>query len=235
MSPLSVVDAPLALTDETLVERARLGCAGAFDALVDRYDDRIYRLALRLSRNATDAEEITQEAFLHAYSSLSSLQDSSRFCKWLYRTAVNEALMRKRAALRRPTESVDDLMHQNRETASRDDASDGRTADELLDCKRLTERIRAALGLLDDAQRAALVLRDLEDLSSEDAAEVLGVSPETVRQRAHRARVKLRALLAPLRGPLPGDGRRSGFTRLIVSAVTTPVATASLGREARFP
>src|SRR4029077_3907960 len=103
------------------------------------------------------------------------------------------------------------------------------------DCKRLTERIRGALGRLDDSQRAALVLRDLEDLSSEDAAEGLGVSPETVRQRAHRARVKLRELLASLREPTQGNGWWSGFTRSTASTVTSHAATASLSREARFP
>jgi RNA polymerase sigma-70 factor (ECF subfamily) len=177
-----------------LSERARHGVRGAFDLLVVRHQARAYRLAWRMTGNASDAEEITQEAFLRAHRAMGSFQGNSRFGTWLYRIVVNEALMRKRAAARRPTQSLEETSR-----ADEDDMSPRETgADQLIDQKRITQQVRHALDTLDGPQRAALVLRDLEGLSSEEAAEILGVSPETVRQRAHRARLKLRGLLGHL-------------------------------------
>ncbi|MGO8995867.1 MAG: RNA polymerase sigma factor [Polyangiaceae bacterium] len=177
--------------DRVLSERARLGVRGAFDALVVRYQARAYRLAWRMTGNRSDAEEIVQEAFLRAHRAMGTFHGDSRFGTWLYRIVVNEALMRKRAAARRPTQSLDEPLR-----GADGDWSIG--AEHLLEQKRVTQLVRDALDTLDGAQRAALVLRDLEGLSSEEAGEILGVQPETVRQRAHRARLKLRGLLGHL-------------------------------------
>ena len=182
-------------TDRLLSERARVGVRGAFDALVVRYQARAYRLAWRMTGNASDAEEIVQEAFLRAHRAIGTFHGDSRFGTWLYRIVVNEALMRKRAAARRPTQSLDEALR-----GADGDWSVG--AEQLLERKRITQTIRDALDALDGDQRAALVLRDLEGLSSEEAAEVLGVQPETVRQRAHRARLRLRVLLGHIAGAL---------------------------------
>ena len=188
------------VSDEALADRARRGAHGAFDVLVSRYQGRVYRLAMRMSRNASDAEEITQETFLHAHRGMASFHAEARFGTWLYRIAVNEELMRKRAAGRRPTHSLDALEAVDAITrqATEGDAQPGDSvplADDLLERKRLAQRVRDALNRLDEETRAALVLRDLEELSAEQAAEILGISPEAVRQRAHRGRVRLRDLL----------------------------------------
>jgi RNA polymerase sigma-70 factor (ECF subfamily) len=185
-------------TDESLVARACKGDRAAFDVLVTRYERRIYRLGVRMSHNPADAEEIAQETFLRAHRNLGAFEGGSRFGTWLYRIAVNEALMRRRAARRRPTDSLDDLVSSRGDgTFARAAATSG-SVDEWIDEKVDAERVRAALAELDDAHRAALVLRDLEGLSSHEAAAVLGITPATVRQRAHRAKLKLRtALLGP--------------------------------------
>ena len=182
-------------TDEALVARAVSGSRSAFATLVGRYQDRMYRLAFRMSHNASDAEEITQETFLLAHRGIGSFHGDSRFRTWLYRICVNQALMQRRAARRRPLHFVQpsDLSTDAELYPTADGPPDG--ADELLHRRMLIERVRVALGLLDDSQRAALVLRDLEELSADEAAAVLGVSPDAVRQRAHRARSKLRELL----------------------------------------
>jgi RNA polymerase sigma-70 factor (ECF subfamily) len=185
----------LAVSDEALVARARRGASGAFEELVTRYQGRIHRFAFRMCRNADDAEEITQEAFLHAYRGLGSFAGDARFGTWLYRIAMNEALMRRRAARRRPTQSIEEL------TARKGDSFLGApvaAADDLLGEKGLAERVQEALARLDEPHRAALVLRDLEELSSEEAADILGISPDAVRQRVHRARMQLRAMLGPV-------------------------------------
>jgi RNA polymerase sigma-70 factor (ECF subfamily) len=178
-------------SDEVLAARARAGSRSAFAVLVARYQDRIYRLALRMSRNPSDAEEIAQETFLLAHRGIHGFEGESRFGTWLYRIAVNLALMRRRAAKRRPVESLEAILPH---LADRGVAA----TDDLVHRVALARRVRDALAQLDEPHRAAVVLRDLEELSAEDAATVLGITPEAVRQRAHRARLKLREQLADL-------------------------------------
>jgi RNA polymerase sigma-70 factor (ECF subfamily) len=182
-------------SDETLAEQARHGSRAAFGVLVERYQGRVYRLGMRMTHNRWDSEEIAQETFLRAHRSIAFFRGESRFGTWLYRIALNEALMRRRAAARRPTQSIEDLLPHLPETMHGRVGSEPEYVDALVARRQLVDRVHAALASLDDAHKAALVLRDLEELSAEDAAEVLGVSADVVRQRAHRARLKLRELL----------------------------------------
>jgi RNA polymerase sigma-70 factor (ECF subfamily) len=193
------------VSDEVLAARARSGARAAFATLVERYQDRVYRLTLRLSHNSSDAEEITQEALLLAHRSISSFQGQSRFWTWLYRIAVNCALMQRRSARRHPVQSLE-VTGPSGERIERSIAEPLEGADELVHRKMLAQRVRQALAGLDESQRAAVVLRDLEGLSSEDAADVLGVSADVVRQRAHRARLRLREQLSDLLRLRAGDG-----------------------------
>jgi RNA polymerase sigma-70 factor (ECF subfamily) len=198
------IDAQPEVSDEVLAARAREGARSAFIGLVTRYQSQIYRVALRMSHSEADAEEITQDTFFLAYRGVTSFHGDSRFPTWLYRIAVNQALMRRRSAGRRPLQSIE------ARAAERDSpepvvgigSEPPAGAEELVDQRRLAQRVREALAKLDDLQRAALVLRDLEGLTAEEAADVLGVSPELVRQRAHRARLRLRELLSSSRSAL---------------------------------
>jgi len=193
---LPCLEADFAPSDEALAARAGAGVRGAFDALLVRYQHRIYRLAVRMCHNAADAEEICQETFYLAYRAIRSFHGDARFGTWLYRIAINQALMRQRAAQRRPVQSLE-LVGERAPAATLGEPVE--RVDDLLDRKRLTECVLAALGRLDESHRAALVLHDLEELSAEEVAEVLGVTPDAVRQRAHRARLELRAELRELR------------------------------------
>ena len=194
---------PLApeVPDETLVARARDGARAAFAELVSRYQGSVYRLAFRMSRNASDAEEITQETFLLAHRGIGSFQGESRFRTWLYRITVNQALMMRRSARRRPVQPLDPSLLSAVARPSMPGVEPPEGAESLVDRKALIERVQWALAQLDEAQRAALVLRDLEELSSEESAQILGVTPDTVRQRAHRARLRMRELLEGSSGP----------------------------------
>jgi RNA polymerase sigma-70 factor (ECF subfamily) len=185
------------ISDEVLAARAREGARSAFATLVERYQDRVYRLALRMSHNASDAEEIAQETFLLAHRSIASFHGESRFWTWLYRIAVNCALMQRRSARRHPVQSLE-VTNASGGAITRGLGEPLEGADELIHRKMLAERVREALAQLDESQRAALVLRDLEGLSAEDAADLLGVTPDVVRQRAHRARLRLREQLGDL-------------------------------------
>ncbi len=211
-------------SDEVLAADARDGSRAAFATLVARYQDRVYRLALRMCHNPADAEEIAQESFILAHRGIGTFHGDSRFSTWLYRIAVNQVLMTRRASRRRPARSLEITNHDRGWPVASSSGEPVEGADELLHQKILTQRVRTALARLDDAHRAAIVLRDLEELSAEEAGEILGVSAETVRQRAHRARLKLRELLVDLvsaapreqhvvaRG-LPDPGPGSGATR----------------------
>ncbi len=191
------------VSDEVLALRARGGARAAFAALMARHQDRVYRLAMRMCHNADDAEEITQETFTLAYRAIASFEGLSRFSTWLYRIAVNQALMHRRASARRPTQPLDLCTQYGDGRAAEASGEPPERADDLLDRKLATERVMAALARLDEPHRAALVLRDLEELTAEEAAEILGVSPDVVRQRSHRARRRLREELGPFAACAP--------------------------------
>jgi RNA polymerase sigma-70 factor (ECF subfamily) len=183
-----------AIADTELARRAGRGSAEAFAELVGRHERRLFRLALRLSdNNESDAEEIVQEAFLRAYRGIAAFEGHAEVGTWLHRIAVNEVRMRKRASRRRPLQLVgealaaSDVLDVVRDPAPR--------AEELIDSKGATVRVREAVARLDEPQRTALVLRDIEELPAREVARRLGVTEEVVRQRARRARQTLRAWL----------------------------------------
>lgn len=185
--------------DEMLARRAVAGDPDAFEALVERYRDRLYRFALRLMPNPSDAEEVVQDALLNAYRGLPSFRADAKFGTWLHQIVINGALAQRRRSRRRPlTTPLDDHLPRG-EDAPRSGPGDRATtapADELLQRKQLIARIHDALDRLDDHHRAVLVLRDLEGLSSEEVAEIFAIQVPAVRQRLHRARLQLRSLLA---------------------------------------
>jgi RNA polymerase sigma-70 factor, ECF subfamily len=190
-------------SDEALAARAAAGDDSAFEWLVVRYQHRVFRLACRLT-NETDAPDVLQDTFLQVYRHLPTFRGESQFSTWLYRIATNVALMHRRARARRPAESLDvflprfdaDGRHVHTPAALRIASR----VDELLDQQALAEKAQAAIERLPDLYREAFVLRDLEELSTADVAQVLGVEPATVRQRVHRARLMVRGYLNELAG-----------------------------------
>lgn len=194
-------------SDEGLAALAAAGDDLAFEALLGRYEARVYRLARRLTGDDADAQDVLQDAFLQVYRKLGSFRGESRFSTWLYRIATNAALMQRRGRKRRPTESLeaylprfdDNGVHLG-ESAALQAASQ---ADELLDRRLLAEKAQEGVARLPDLYRAAFVLRDLQELSTAEVAELLGLDPATVRQRVHRARLMLRGYLSDLVGVKP--------------------------------
>lgn len=190
-------------SDEALAARAAAGDDSAFEWLVVRYQHRVFRLACRLT-NETDAPDVLQDTFLQVYRHLPTFRGESRFSTWLYRIATNVGLMHRRARARRPAESLDvflprfdaDGRHVHTPAALRIASR----VDELLDRQALAEKAQAAIERLPDLYREAFVLRDLEELTTADVAQVLGVEPATVRQRVHRARLMVRGYLSELAG-----------------------------------
>jgi RNA polymerase sigma-70 factor (ECF subfamily) len=192
--------------DETLAARAAAGDDRAFEEIVERYQGRVFRLACRLTSD-TDAPDVLQETFLQVYRHLRSFRGESRFATWLYRIATNACLMHRRARARRPAESLEAFLPQfddhGRHVDTPDQLQVASRADELLDRQFLAEKARTIIARLPDLYRDAFVLRDLEEMSTADVAQALGVEPATVRQRVHRARLMLRGCLSDLVGVKP--------------------------------
>jgi RNA polymerase sigma-70 factor, ECF subfamily len=191
-------------SDEALATRAVAGDASAFESIVTRYQARVYRLGFRLTGSESDAADMLQDTFLHAYRHLSSFRGESRFGTWLYRIATNAALMQRRAHARRPAESLDAFLPTFDEAgihrATPEELTVTDRIEELIDRRALADQARAAIERLPDAYRVAFVLRDLEDLPTAEVAQVLGIGPAAVRQRVHRARLLLRGYLNALAG-----------------------------------
>jgi RNA polymerase sigma-70 factor (ECF subfamily) len=193
--------------DEALAARAAAGDEPAFERLVSRYQARVYRLACRLTADEGDANDVLQETFLGVYRGLPAFRADSRFSTWLYRIATNAALMQRRSRVRRPTQSLEAFLPRfdadGIHTADPAELLAPSRADELLDRKRLAEKARAGLDRLPDIYRDAFVLRDLEEMSTQEVAELLGIDAAAVRQRVHRARLMLRGYLGHLVGVKP--------------------------------
>jgi RNA polymerase sigma-70 factor (ECF subfamily) len=191
------------LRDETLAARAAAGDTSAFETIVERYQARVFRLACRLT-NDTDASDVLQETFLQIYRHLPSFRGDAQFGTWVYRIAINAALMHRRTARRHPADSLESyLPHFDADGTHIPTPEQLRVvadADEHLDRRTLAEKARAAVAQLPDGYREAFVLRDLEEMSTAAVAHTLGMEPAAVRQRVHRARLMLRGYLSHLLG-----------------------------------
>lgn len=203
MSTLVSIGEP---SDEALAARAAAGDDSAFEMIVHRYQARVFRLACRLT-NETEAPDVLQDTFLQVYRHLSSFRCESQFATWLYRIATNAALMHRRAAARRPAESLDPYLPRfdadGTHTRTPAELQVASHADELLDRRFLVDRAREVIARLPDLYRDAFVLRDLEEMSTENVAHALDIEPAAVRQRVHRARLMLRGYLSDLVGVKP--------------------------------
>jgi RNA polymerase sigma-70 factor (ECF subfamily) len=183
------------VTDEDLVTRARDKDFAAFEELVDRYEDKIFRLAFRFVRNETEAKEIVQDTFLLVWRKLDTFKGDSQFGSWLYRVATNTALMRLRAQRRHPEISTEELPVDYLDNYGQLPAAGENWAkrpDDELQSGELRRRIQKAVDELPEIYRTVFLIRDIEGLSTEETAEVLEISIPTVKTRLHRARLALR-------------------------------------------
>jgi RNA polymerase sigma-70 factor, ECF subfamily len=177
-----------------LVARAKAGDAGAFTELVNRYERKIFRLARNITGNHEDAEDVMQEAFLKAYKNLDRFQGDSRFYTWLVRIAVNEGLMKLRKR-RGNIVSLDQEIETEEDSMPREVADWGPSPEQRYAQSEMNRILSEAIESLDPGFRMVFVLRDIEELSTEDTAELLGLSVPAVKSRLLRGRLKLREKL----------------------------------------
>jgi RNA polymerase sigma-70 factor (ECF subfamily) len=179
-----------------LVSAAKNGDLAAFEELVNRYEGRIFRLTMNITQNKEDAEDATQDAFLKSYQHLDRFQGDSRFYTWLVRIAVNEALMRLRK--RRPNiSSIDEPIESDGDMIPQDVQDWGPTPEQRFARVQMNSILNEAIAKLDPIFRTVFLLRDVEELSTEETAELLDISVPAVKSRLLRARLKLRDLLNP--------------------------------------
>jgi RNA polymerase sigma-70 factor, ECF subfamily len=177
-----------------LVAAAKAGDAAAFEELVNRYEKKIFRLTMNITRNHEDAEDAMQDAFMKAYSHLSNFQEDSRFYTWLVRIAANEALMRLRK--RRPNQfSLDEPIEGDDDLMPREIEDWGPSPEQRYAQSEMQEILNHVIDQLDPDFRVVFLLRDVEDLSTEETAEAVGISVPAVKSRLLRARLRLRQKL----------------------------------------
>ena len=202
--------------DEELVDLARQGEEGAIRALIKRNNQRLFRVARSVVRDDAEAEDIVQETYVRAFTRLDSFRGDSLFSTWLTRIALNEALGRTRR--KRPTTEFEKL------DALNADRSGGgvimfptlvapAASDAELARKQIREFLEKAVDDLPEDFRIVFVLRDIEDMSTEETASQLSLKPETVKTRLYRARRLMRAAIEKRLSPtfsglFPFDGAR---------------------------
>lgn len=185
------------------VQRVLDGNADEYEKLVLEYQKNVYNLALRMTGDSEDAADMAQEAFIKAYSSLSGYRGDSKFSVWLYRIVSNVCLDFLRAKKRRQTVSLS-VTDDDGEDTELDIADESKSPERIFERAMTRDAVRRGLAALTPEYRQILILRELQGMSYEEIAEVLGLESGTVKSRIFRARKKLCAFL--LR-----DGNISGF------------------------
>jgi RNA polymerase sigma-70 factor, ECF subfamily len=191
---MAVSSEPL-LDESTLVAQAREGDTGAYAALVRRYQNKIFRLAQHITQNREDAEDVLQETFLKGYEHLDQFQGNSKFYTWIVRIAVNQALMKLRRRKNDKSVSLDETIDTGEDTMVREIAAWDEDPEERLSREELGDILNTAIDSLEAPYRSVFVLRDIEELSTEETAEALGLSVPAVKSRLLRARLQLREKL----------------------------------------
>lgn len=185
-------------TDVAVVSAAKNGEYLAFEELVRRFHARIYRLVMGMLKDPTDAEEVVQEIFLSVFRHLQHFKGQSSPGSWIYRIAVNTALMRLRRNRRKPFVSLDALPVgvSDAETATLWPPGEwSQKPEDALLSRELGERIEAAIARLPEKYRLVLLLRDIDGQNNEEVAATLGLTLPTVKARLHRSRLFIRSEL----------------------------------------
>ncbi|MFZ0212872.1 MAG: sigma-70 family RNA polymerase sigma factor [Candidatus Acidiferrales bacterium] len=181
-------------SEAAVVAAAKRGDAQAFEKLVERYEGRIFRLAQNIMQNREDAEDVSQEAFVQAFQHLDKFQGDSRFSTWLTRIAINQALMKLRKKRRVKEFSLDEPVEEDLPVPVQL-VDWGPTPEQRYSQREMQRILSEAIAGLRPMFRAVFQLRDIEEFSTEETAQALGLSIPAVKARAVRARLQLREAL----------------------------------------
>ena len=186
-----------AIDEDRLLAGLRAGDDQAYEQMVRAFGGRMLAVAVRIVRNEDEARDVVQTAYLSAFKALGQFEGDCRLSTWLHRIVVNAALMKLRSRRRRPEESIESLLptyledgHHTEQFSRRDIP-----ADRIIEHAEKRAAVRACIAQLPDRYRSILIMRDIEDLSNAEVASLLGVTPNAVKIRLHRARQALATLL----------------------------------------
>jgi len=204
VQPSQSIEAEALPADEAaLVAALQAGDEAAFETAVRVYGGRMLAVAQRFLQHEQDAQDAVQDAFLSAFKSIGSFQGQSRLATWLHRIVVNASLMKLRSQKRKAERPIEDLLPKYDDDGHRTDpaAEWAVTFDTAVQDRETRRQVRKSINELPDSYRIVLLLRDIEERSTDETAELMGLTPGAVKTRLHRARQALRTLLDPtLRG-----------------------------------
>jgi RNA polymerase sigma-70 factor (ECF subfamily) len=197
---------PDPVAEAALVAALKAGDDWAFEAVVRMYGGRLLAVARRYVRNDEDAADVLQSAYLSAFKAIAGFEGSAQLATWLHRIVVNCALMKLRTRRRKPEESIDDLLPVFLDDGHHAEqfAAWTTSADVLLEQGRTRQLVRSCIDELPEGYRTVLLLRDIEERSTQEVAELLLLTPTAVKVRLHRARQALATLLRRELGPDAG-------------------------------
>lgn len=183
------------ISDEVLVERFKNGCMLSYEELIQRYESKAHNLAMRLTRNPEDAEEVLQDVFLTVYRKIEGFEGKSKFSSWLYRITVNASFMKLRKNKNKRDVSFEDMSPFAQNKAINEHYSFGDRADHLAVNEEIRLSLEQAISKLPEEYRAVFVLRDIDGLSNKEVGDILGLTTPAVKSRLHRSRIMLRKKL----------------------------------------
>lgn len=185
--------------DRELLARLRAGEEAAYEELVRTHGGRLLAVARRFLPQEDDARDALQDAFLNAFRSIDRFEGHAQLSTWLHRIVVNASLMKLRTRRRKPEQPIDDLLPGWQEDGHPERPAQAWRSDALEAAQQaeLRELVLEKIQALPEGYRNVLMLRDIEDLDTEETAEAMGISPGAVKTRLHRARQALRELLEP--------------------------------------
>lgn len=183
--------------DTDLLARIRREDPGAFEEFVDRYGDRIYRFGLRMCGHREDAKDVLQDTLIQAFKALKDLEHPEALKSWLYRVAANACLMMRRKGKFEPDRelSLEELAPRADEGPAVEIPDPAALPDEQAVRAEWHALVQKAVGDLAPPYRIVIVMRDIEQLSTQEVAEALGLEESAVKMRLHRARLKVRQRL----------------------------------------
>lgn len=181
--------------DAELVSAFKSGEEQAFVELLNRYTEKVHNLALRITRNEQDTEEILQDVFITVHTKINTFQGKSAFSSWLYRITANTAFMKLRNRKKHSAISLDELCASGGESQSHWQRSDTSDINFISSRHEMRKEIEEAINLLPEEYKIIFVLRDVDGLSNQEVGEVLGLSVPAVKSRLHRSRQMLRKRL----------------------------------------
>jgi len=184
--------------DSRLIDRCCQGDREAFELLVRQYQDRVFAIALRWTGVADEARELVQDVFIKVFTNINNFRGDALFSTWLHQITVNHCKNRLKYLHRRSyyaSDPIDEPYRTEEGELKRQYPSDMRTPEELLAGSQIQKKMQEAIAQLPDSFKEVIILRDIEDVSYEEIAEITGLELGTVKSRIHRARVELKKIL----------------------------------------